>query len=128
MQLLSKNSFIKLLIFLIAFQVLNTSIDTPAENIAISYNYIDTYVEYFAEVVFKLENAFPESGDRQHKELQQHKNLRIKIQNTYLLSFTAFFTRFVENFSFTQPDKYFFTFTKEINPPPEFSKILEHYY
>ena len=99
------------------------SIDAPAAQMSVSngssddFNYIDTYVEYIAEVILKYDNAIPESKDRQQKELQQHKQFEVVFQKigfpaiSYIEPITE--KRFL---SFT--DKYAYQFIKEINPPP----------
>ncbi len=45
-----------------------------------NFNYIDTYIEYIAEVILKYDNPVPESGNRQQKEWQQHKPFEIIFQ------------------------------------------------
>lgn len=99
------------------------SIDAPTAQIqagkahADEFNYIDTYVEYIAEVILKYDNAIPESKNREQKELQQHKQFELVFQKIEPLA--IYFNeglikkRFI-NFS----DKYAYQFIKEINPPP----------
>ena len=60
------------------------SIDAPsAQSNASShnYNYIDTYVEYIAEIILKYENAIPESKHRHQRELQLHKHIQVICQS-----------------------------------------------
>ncbi len=62
----------RLIILLVALQILNMSIDSPnaqVENktMSLNINYIDTYVEYLSEIVFNYQNAIPETKNRHHK-------------------------------------------------------------
>lgn len=118
-----RNHISRLFAFVIALQILNMSIDAPnaqmpAENpSADNFNYIDTFVEYVAEVVLKYDNAIPESKDRQQKELQQHKQFEVVFQKI-----TPIIISFAEEKSEKHfrnlTDKYAYQFIKEINPPP----------
>ena len=117
-----KNHISRFLVLLIALQILNMSIDAPVMNNADSkitdtFNYIDTYVEYIAEVILKHENAIPESKDRQHKELQMQKQLQLMFHETQPL--VCSFVIQKEKKKYLDPsDKYAYQFVKEINPPP----------
>ena len=99
------------------------SIDAPSAQMQVSkgasdnFNYIDTYVEYIAEVILKYTNAIPESKDRQQKELQQHKQFEVGFQKIAPLTITFFETIPAKAFS-NYSDKYAYQFIKEINPPP----------
>src|SRR6476661_4090010 len=80
-----KNHIGRFVAFLVAIQILNMSIDAPGAQMPpgtdpSAINYIDTFVEYVAEVVLKYDNAIPESKDRQQKELQQHKQFQIAFE------------------------------------------------
>lgn len=82
-----------------------------------SFNYIDSFVEYVAEVVLKYDNAIPENKDRQQKELQLHKQFQIvleQFQTSTTPSYTILKLRAINNYN----DRYAFQFIKEINPPP----------
>ena len=118
-----KNNISRFIAFVIAVQILNMSIDAPVAQMfpgnckTDTFNYIDTYIEYIAEVILKYENAIPESKDRQQKELQQHKQFEVAYQkiSPITISFSEATTKVTFlNFS----DKYAFQFIKEINPPP----------
>ena len=119
-----RNNISRFFIFIIAVQILNMSIGTSNPQIqeeigsSDNFNYIDTYAEYVAEVVLKFDNAFPESKDRQQKDLQLHKQFQIihvqRFDTTEQLAWK-------ENtiiLSLYSSDKYAFQFIKEINPPP----------
>lgn len=99
------------------------SIDAPAADLHTghdsdkNFNYIDTFVEYIAEVVLKYDNAIPESKDRQQKELQLHKQFQIVIQNVYtptVIMWTEITSHSRKNFL----DQYAYQYIQEINPPP----------
>lgn len=117
-----QNHICRFFVFVIALQILNMSIDAPSAEMQTgsapdNFNYIDTFVEYVAEVVLKYDNAIPESKDRQQKELQLHKQFQIVFQNIVPLtiSFPAVSTK---KYSFSSSDKYAYQFIREINPPP----------
>jgi hypothetical protein len=111
------------LAFIIALQILNMSIDSPnaqmppnAQN-SDDFNYIDTYVEFIAEVVLKYDNAIPETKNREQKELQMQKQFELvfqKIESLKLSFFQDVLNKPVINFK----DQYAYQFIKEINPPP----------
>ena len=99
------------------------SIDAPAADLHtgqasdLNFNYIDTFVEYIAEVVLKYDNAIPESKDRQQKELQMHKQFEIAIHKIEMPGI-IFWSEIPEKKINDYSDKYAFQFIKEINPPP----------
>jgi hypothetical protein len=118
-----QNHICRLFAFIIALQILNMSIDAPGAQMSVGttnaddFNYIDTYVEYIAEVILKYNNAIPESKDRQQKELQQHKQFEITFEKVYpLLNFIWQDNPLDHHRNFS--DKYAYQFIKEINPPP----------
>ncbi len=107
---------------MIALQILNMSIDITAaqSNTASSgdYNYIDTYIEYIAEIILKYENAIPESKHRGQKELQSHKQLQVICQS---LSVSSYASLPGESLLKVYPgyiNKYACEFIKEVNLPP----------
>jgi hypothetical protein len=118
-----KNHTCRFIAFVIAVQILNMSIDAPAAQMptgspaADNFNYIDTYVEYIAEVILKYDNAIPESKDRQQKELQQHKQFEVVFQKITVPAI-AFFSQTSEKSFLSFSDRYAYQFIKEINPPP----------
>ena len=109
--------------FIIALQILNMSIDapaaelSPAQDASNGFNYIDTFVEYVAEVILKYDNAIPESSNRQQKELQQHKQFQIAFEKIEL-PFNFLWVDFESNLPKHPTDRYAYQFVKEINPPP----------
>ena len=118
-----QNHISRFIALVIAMQILNMSIDAPSAQMNVSngatdnFNYIDTYVEYIAEVILKYTNAIPESKDRQQKELQQHKQFEVVFQKIAPLAIPFFETIPAKTFS-NYSDKYAYQFIKEINPPP----------
>ena len=118
-----QNHISRFVSFIIALQILNMSIDAPAAQMQVNkgsvdnFNYIDTYVEYIAEVILKFDNAIPESKDRQQKELQQHKQFEVSFQKITQVAITFFEATAKKTFS-NYYDKYAYQFIKEINPPP----------
>ena len=99
------------------------SIDSPSAQMppnaqnSDDFNYIDTYVEFIAEVVLKYDNAIPETKNREKKEMQMQKQFELVFQKIESLKFTFFqdvLNKPVINFN----DQYAYQFIKEINPPP----------
>lgn len=99
------------------------SLDAPNTHIAIDketsdkFNYIDTYLEYIAEVLLKYENAIPESKNRDQKELQHHKQCELVFSKITGVTITFFKERTVKQF-LNYSDGYTSHFIKAINPPP----------
>jgi hypothetical protein len=98
------------------------SIDVPAaqSNTVSSgdYNYIDTYVEYIAEIILKHENAIPESEHRAQKEMQLHKQVQVICQGLPVSSYTSLPGESLLKIYPGYVDTYASGFIKEINPPP----------
>lgn len=118
-----QNHICRLIAFVIALQILNMSIDSPSAQMpanaanADDFNYIDTYVEYIAEVILKYDNAIPESKDRQQKELQMQKQFELVFQKIEPITI-SFFEKIIKKRFINFSDKYAYQFIKEINPPP----------
>ena len=118
-----KNYISRFCLFVVALQVLNMSIDAPNADLHTghdsdrNFNYIDTFVEYIAEVVLKYDNAIPESKDRQQKELQLHKQFQFvsqEVQSPTISIWRMSSAKICKNYR----NDYAFQFIKEINPPP----------
>lgn len=113
----------RVFLFIIALQILNMSIDcttieVPQTPGAVdNFNYMDTFVEYVAEVILKHDNAIPESKDRQQKDFQQHKHIQVAIQKIEPMLQTVPIGLYIV-FPQNNEDKYAYQFVKEINPPP----------
>ncbi|MEO8765596.1 MAG: hypothetical protein ABI416_14955, partial [Ginsengibacter sp.] len=118
-----QNHICRFFTLIIALQVLNMSIDATSAQMATdsktpdNFNYIDTYVEYVAEIILKYTNAIPESKDRQQKELQQHKQFEIAFQKIIPINI-SFCEIVIEKYYPAISDRYAYQFIKEINPPP----------
>ena len=118
-----RNNISRIVAFVIALQILNMSIDSPNAQMSLNrgqsdnFNYIDTYVEYLAEVILKYDNAIPESKDRQQKELQQHKQFEVVFQKVIPITLSWIEEKEEKPFS-NYSDKYPYQFIREINPPP----------
>ena len=118
-----QNHICRLLAFIVALQILNMSIDSPNAQMQVNigvtdnFNYIDTYVEFIAEVILKFDNAIPESKDRQQRELQQHKLFEVVFQKILPYNFSFIEQKSIREY-YHSPDNYAFQFIKEINPPP----------
>lgn len=118
-----RNHISRFVVFVLAVQILNMSIDAPNTHTAIDkktsdkFNYIDTYLEYIAEVLLKYENAIPESKNRQQKELQHHKQCELVFSKITGVTITFFKERTVKQF-LNYSDGYTSHFIKAINPPP----------
>jgi hypothetical protein len=131
-QLYKNNSIIRLLTFITALQILNLSIDAPGTQMANysarhdNFNYIDSYIEFVAEIILKYDNAVPESNHRQQKELLQHKQF-VVICDTAEPVIVPLFYPDAGKIHFAYSDKYFYQFIKEINPPPKYNQNLQNY-
>ena len=122
---LPKFGITKFTAFIIALQVLNMSIDSPNatqdnSTTTDNFNYIDTYVEYVAEIVMKYDNAIPEAGKRQQKQMP-HKTYQViceQVKET-ANNFALYWRE--QKIFFDYCDQYTYQFIKEISPPPKFS-------
>lgn len=118
-----ENTFCRLLTFIVALQILNMSIDSPNAQLpanapdASTFNYIDTYVEFVAEVILNHVNAIPETKNRPFKEWQTQKQFELVFQKIVPLIIPGFDTT-DENEYATFTNTYAYQFIKEINPPP----------
>ena len=118
-----QNNVYRFFAFIVALQILNMSIDSPSAQMpaylpnAENFNYIDTYVEFVAEVVLKFENAIPETKNRQQKELQMQKQFELVFQKIEPVT-VSFNPEMIKTSFINFSDKYAFQFIKEINPPP----------
>ncbi len=118
-----QNNIYKIFAFVVAIQILNMSIDSPnaqmpvyAQN-AENFNYIDTYVEFIVEDVFRYDNAIPETKNRQQKEWQMQKQFELVFQKIEPITISFSPIKIKRRF-LNYSDKYAFQFIKEINPPP----------
>ena len=118
-----KHKIYRLFAFVVALQILNMSIDSPSAQMPTNipnsddFNYIDTYIEFVAEVVLKYENAIPETKNRQQKEWQLQKQFELVFQKIEPIT-VSFCPKKIQTLFASYSDKYAFQFIKEINPPP----------
>ncbi|MDQ6763604.1 MAG: hypothetical protein M3015_13370 [Bacteroidota bacterium] len=125
MALLKNIRFARFTLFIIALQVLNMSIDVPAVQMnnggrAGDFNYVDTYVEFIAEVLMRIENAIPEQRHRQHRELQMHKQVQVICQQIEIVLQSRLHALMgMKNYP-TYTNNYRYQLTREINHPPSF--------
>ena len=117
-----KNRVIKFIVFVVALQVMNMSIDIPSSprdvNAPKDYNYLDTYVEYIAEVVLKYQNAVPESKHRQQKQNKLHHHLQIICQALQSLKPGTLVTRLLPKTLPVYSNRFAYQYINEVNPPP----------
>lgn len=101
------------------------SIDVPANQNnntvpAGNFNYVDTYVEFVAEVVMQIENAMPEQKHRQRRELQMHKQVQVICQQVEMpLQAGLQMARAAKGYP-AYSNNYHYQLTREINHPPSF--------
>jgi hypothetical protein len=102
------------------------SVDTPGAQMANysgsreKFNYIDSYIEFIAEIILKYDNAIPESNNRQQKELLHHKQFVVMCELADPI-IPPLFNQVEREIHFAYSDIYFFQFYKDISPPPKFS-------
>jgi len=110
--------------FIVAVQVLNLCIDTQtfqpiqAKHTVGYFNEINSFVEYFAEVVLDHKNAMPEYQKSSHESQQLHKHfptnhLAVNEKKPFLHPFQT------DNILLSVvQEKYNYLYYKKINPPP----------
>ncbi len=114
-------------LLLLALQILNLSFDSiefqpiGSNNTIVSFNDLNTAIEYVSEVVLKHDNAFPEYSNAGKSS---QKNYPVQKQGTVKLYFFNPSIRLnpqsllvSANFILTN-EKYTSSFFAEINPPP----------
>lgn len=114
----------KLLLLLVALQVLNFSMDTidfhphKHRNTISDFNYLNSVVEYFDEIILGNKDAFPEYSKHNAKESQNIKHFDVKIcqqaplelvPNHYVIQDTPYNNK---------SEFYSLMVIKEIIPPP----------
>ncbi len=110
---------------IVAFQMLNLSIDVPVaeskNSDAKDFNFIDNYVEFISVIIFKYENSIPLPSHRHHRELQTHPQVQViceQVTKIYSAGFALSsqvkgYPGYLNNYSFR--------FIKDFNHPPSFS-------
>src|ERR1019366_6600404 len=106
-----QNYICRFLTFIVALQILNMSIDSPSAQMPASvpnaddFNYIDTYVEFVAEVILKYDNAIPETKNRQQKEWQMQKQFELVFQKIEPIT-VSLCTEKIKTLFINEADKY----------------------
>ena len=120
-----KQLLLKCLLILIAFQILNQSIDaiefTPAStgNSIGDFNDINTGVEYFSEVVLGIKNFFPEFQKKQTtKQSQTLKHITIKLFQPTAISILIKSPVSTIVYAYPIDEKHSFLFLKDVTPQP----------
>jgi len=120
-----KHIILRCFVFLMALQVLNLSIDAVEFHPFISaktvgnFNYMNSMMEYFSEIVMGHQNAFPEYDQKSTNGSQNIKHIDMKIYKPVDLSFTIIHQHQpVVSYNFPLDESYSYLFAKEINPPP----------
>ena len=108
-----------------AAQILNMSIDVPMVEMKMTpatedYNFIDTYVEFITEVIFKYENSIPESKHRHHRVLQTHQQFQVICQQISIPAPSGLPAPSILKGYPGYINNYAFRFIKEFNRPPSF--------
>lgn len=114
----------RVIVFLLALQVLNLSVYAPGfkqlystNNTEATTNITETTVEYVVEVIMGIKNAIPE-------QLQHHKDLHFHKQISFKTECTPFFYHLPDlqvksgKAAISLQDAYDYLFLQEINPPP----------
>ena len=127
MGLAIKNISIKLFLLLMAFQVINLSVDSvdfdPIDSpntSAFNFNYYNSLVEYISESVMGHTNAFPEyqNDSNQSKSQLAGKHISIKLfQIETLIPIPVVDNKKIIHYPNADKD-YTFLYSKEINQPP----------
>lgn len=122
-----KNIILKSFLLIIAFQILNQSIDAidfqpicTANSIA-DFNDINSATEYISEIVLGNKDAFPEyqtQSSSHRKAVQSLKHVNIKLFQPQTPCCIPH--QFIEVVTFAYPldERYSFLFSKDITPPP----------
>ncbi len=116
--------FAKLIVFIMAVQILNLSIYAQDYNpikigkTLYETNEINSIAEYVGEVVLHHNNQFPEYPNDGHKDLQFLKHFTLTAFSIPVLKIQHKDYAVNVNYSVPLNEHYDFLFYKEINPPP----------
>jgi hypothetical protein len=121
-----KNIAVKLLILVVAVQILNLGVDaidfTPKmlSNAINEFNYINSMSEYISEVVAGNEDAFPEyQNNKANSSSQIIKHSTIKLVQPFTPNIKVKEVQVVaQSFAFSLNETYSYQFFTEIVPPP----------
>lgn len=120
----SRNHITRVIVFLLALQVLNLSINAPDFKQLSSpvseqapTNITETAVEYVVEVIMGIKNAIPEQVQH-HKDLHFHKQVSFKTECTPLFYESSSLQVKSGKTAIPLQETYNYLFLQEINPPP----------
>ena len=82
------------------------------------FNDLNTFSEYFAEVVLGHINAFPESVTKEQKQSQLQKHISIKLINPSVPGYLTHAYTDMISYRFPEDENRRCFYTSEINPPP----------
>jgi len=116
----------QLLVFFMALQILNMSLDSmqftaiSRPNEVGTFNELNTVIEYVAEIVLGHTNAFPEYNNSKSssKDYPVQKQIDLKIFAFETYSILQQKANPSSDFFVPLTEKYTSAFCKEINPPP----------
>ncbi|MFC4232399.1 hypothetical protein ACFOW1_10885 [Parasediminibacterium paludis] len=123
-----KHIISKYLLFILAIQILNISVDAidfhpiynPHSTANSDFNDINSAVEYISEIVLGYKDAFPEiqkQGEQKNTQSIKHNVIKIYEPKPFHFSVDQ---QFITVVSFVYPldEKYSFLFSKDVTPPP----------
>jgi hypothetical protein len=120
-----KNISIRLLIAVIAIQIINLSIDAVefqpiATTVTINdFNYFNSITEYISEIVMGNKDAFPEfqkESSSSKSQIIKHLSFKLYQQDPFVCS-AEFVTKSAE-LVVPLTEDYTYQYFQEINPPP----------
>jgi hypothetical protein len=111
------------LLLILALQIMNMSVNSidfrPVASIDLQeFNDLNTFTEYFAEIVLGHINAFPESVQKEQKQSQMQKHVAFKLAGFTPLICTNNNTHLQNCYQSPANDNKTCLFCKEIIPPP----------
>lgn len=125
MKTVIKTVSIKILIAVIAIQIINLSIDgvdfqpMAARVVIEDFNYLNSMTEYVSEIILGKKDAFPEfQKESSSSKSQIIKYLSLKIPGKPLEGLSNNFTICKSSFIVPLKEKYEYSYFNEINPPP----------
>jgi len=119
-----KNIVAKFLLLVVALQVLNFSMDSidfhshKHRNTISDFNYLNSMVEYFDEIILGNKDAFPEYCKHNARESQNIKHFDVKICQQLPVKLIPL--QYVKDNTYRRSRNEFFTLLiiREITPPP----------
>ena len=120
-----KTLFAKLVVFVMAIQILNLSIyaqdynPIQISNAVYEINEINSVAEYVGEILLHHHNQFPEYPNDGHKDLQFLKHFTLTAFHLPVLKISnCNYALNSSRYAVPVNEHYDFLFYKEINPPP----------